>query len=65
MKYSCVFFCVYNSCSSQEYAKLQITKPAVREDMELVEQPTDDLFPCTCLRKRVRTFTCAFPQISA
>ncbi|XP_024919913.1 protein O-glucosyltransferase 2 isoform X2 [Cynoglossus semilaevis] len=46
-------FCYYYKLF-QEYAKLQITKPAVREDMELVEQPTDDLFPCTCLRKRAK-----------
>lgn len=40
--------------SPQEYAKLQVTKPKIRTGMELVEQPADDLFPCTCHRKRVR-----------
>lgn len=38
----------------QEYSKLQVTKPKIREGMELVEQPTDDLFPCSCHRKSVR-----------
>ncbi|XP_041721654.1 testis-expressed protein 30 [Coregonus clupeaformis] len=33
-----------------EYAKLQVTEPKVREGMERVEQPTDDLFPCSCHR---------------
>lgn len=40
--------------SSQEYAKLQVTQPKVREGMELVEQPSDDLFPCSCHRTKVR-----------
>ena len=34
----------------QEYAKLQVTEPKVREGMEQVEQPNDDLFPCSCHR---------------
>lgn len=41
----------------QEYAKLQVTEPKVRTDMELVEQPADDLFPCLCHRTRVRDDT--------
>uniref|UniRef100_A0A674NAD9 Protein O-glucosyltransferase 2 n=1 Tax=Takifugu rubripes TaxID=31033 RepID=A0A674NAD9_TAKRU len=38
----------------KQYAQLQITEPQVRQGMERVEQPTDDLFPCSCHRKRVR-----------
>nr|XP_005994557.2 PREDICTED: KDEL motif-containing protein 1 [Latimeria chalumnae] len=37
-----------------EYANLQVTEPKVRDGMELVEQPKDDLFPCTCHRKQMR-----------
>ncbi|XP_063069678.1 protein O-glucosyltransferase 2 [Engraulis encrasicolus] len=40
-------FCYYFRLF-QEYAKRQVTKPEVREGMELVEQPKDDLFPCYC-----------------
>ncbi|XP_061697057.1 protein O-glucosyltransferase 2-like isoform X2 [Syngnathoides biaculeatus] len=36
----------------EEYAKLQVTEPKIREGMELVEHPSDDLFPCSCLRKQ-------------
>ncbi|RXM98719.1 KDEL motif-containing protein 1 [Acipenser ruthenus] len=37
----------------KEYANLQVGEPKIREGMELVEQPKDDLFPCTCHRKKV------------
>ncbi|KAL2080797.1 hypothetical protein ACEWY4_022650 [Coilia grayii] len=40
-------FCYYFRLF-QEYAKRQVTEPEVREGMELVEQPKDDLFPCYC-----------------
>lgn len=36
----------------KQYAKLQISEPQVRHGMEQVEQPSDDLFPCSCHRKR-------------
>ncbi|XP_029559016.1 protein O-glucosyltransferase 2 [Salmo trutta] len=42
-------FCYYYKLF-QEYAKLQVTEPKIREGMERVEQPTDDLFPCSCHR---------------
>uniref|UniRef100_A0A8C6WZS2 Protein O-glucosyltransferase 2 n=1 Tax=Neogobius melanostomus TaxID=47308 RepID=A0A8C6WZS2_9GOBI len=42
-------FCYYYKLF-QKYAELQVTEPKVREGMELVEQPTDDLFPCYCQR---------------
>ncbi|KAL0985529.1 hypothetical protein UPYG_G00158110 [Umbra pygmaea] len=44
-------FC-YSYKLFQEYAKLQVTEPKVRDGMEPVEQPTDDLFPCSCHRKQ-------------
>ncbi|KAF3695058.1 KDEL motif-containing protein 1 Precursor [Channa argus] len=44
-------FCYYYKLF-QKYAKLQVTEPTVRKGMELVEQPTDDLFPCSCQRTR-------------
>ncbi|KAK5609710.1 Protein O-glucosyltransferase 2 [Crenichthys baileyi] len=43
-------FCYYYKLF-KEYARLQITEPKVRKGMELVEQPTDDLFPCSCDRR--------------
>ncbi|KAI4885914.1 hypothetical protein NFI96_030888 [Prochilodus magdalenae] len=46
-------FCYYFKLF-QEYAKLQVTEPKVREGMELVEQPKDDLFPCYCHRNEVK-----------
>ncbi|XP_018537484.1 protein O-glucosyltransferase 2 isoform X2 [Lates calcarifer] len=46
-------FCYYYKLF-KEYAKLQVTEPMVRKGMELVEQPTDDLFPCSCQRKRAK-----------
>uniref|UniRef100_A0A1A8ICF7 KDEL (Lys-Asp-Glu-Leu) containing 1 n=1 Tax=Nothobranchius kuhntae TaxID=321403 RepID=A0A1A8ICF7_NOTKU len=42
-------FCYYYKLF-KEYARLQITEPNVRKGMVLVEQPTDDLFPCSCHR---------------
>ncbi|XP_028447389.1 protein O-glucosyltransferase 2 [Perca flavescens] len=46
-------FCYYYKLF-QEYAKLQVTEPKIREGMELVEQPSDDLFPCSCHRTRAK-----------
>ncbi|MGH0182509.1 UNVERIFIED_CONTAM: hypothetical protein FKN15_009718 [Acipenser sinensis] len=45
-------FCYYVKLF-QEYANLLVGEPKIREGMELVEQPKDDLFPCTCHRKEV------------
>ncbi|XP_061924453.1 protein O-glucosyltransferase 2 [Entelurus aequoreus] len=45
----CYYFTLF-----QEYAGLQVTGPKIREGMELVEQPSDDLFPCSCLRTQVK-----------
>ncbi|CAL1582737.1 unnamed protein product [Knipowitschia caucasica] len=47
-------FCYYYKLF-QKYAALQITEPKVREGMELVEHPTDDLFPCDCQRTKPNT----------
>ncbi|TMS06951.1 KDEL motif-containing protein 1 [Larimichthys crocea] len=44
-------FCYYYRLF-QEYAKLQVTEPKIREGMEHVEQPSDDLFPCYCHRMK-------------
>ncbi|KAJ6667402.1 hypothetical protein lerEdw1_016523 [Lerista edwardsae] len=46
-------FCYYFKLF-QEYAKLQVNEPKVRDGMEKVEQPDDDLFPCSCHRKKVQ-----------
>lgn len=46
-------FCYYFKLL-QEYSYLQVSKPKIREGMELVEQPTDDHFPCTCHRNKVK-----------
>nr|XP_015194498.1 PREDICTED: KDEL motif-containing protein 1 isoform X2 [Lepisosteus oculatus] len=46
-------FCYYFKLF-MEYASLQINEPKVRDGMELVGQPKDDLFPCTCHRKKVK-----------
>lgn len=46
-------FCYYFKLF-QEYAKLQVNEPKIREGMEKVEQPDDDLFPCSCHRKKVK-----------
>lgn len=45
---------------TQEYASLQVREPQIREGMKRVEPQTeDDLFPCTCRRKKVtRTGQC-------
>ncbi|KAG9328553.1 hypothetical protein JZ751_013009, partial [Albula glossodonta] len=37
----------------EEYARLQVTEAKVREGMERVGQPKDDLFPCNCHRSKV------------
>ncbi|XP_062312490.1 protein O-glucosyltransferase 2 [Osmerus eperlanus] len=42
-------FCYYYKLF-QEYAKLQVREPRVREGMESVPQPSEDLFPCSCHR---------------
>ncbi|XP_030642642.1 protein O-glucosyltransferase 2 [Chanos chanos] len=46
-------FCYYFKLF-QEYAKLQVSEPQIREGMELVEQPKDDLFTCHCHRTKVK-----------
>ncbi|KAM9851095.1 protein O-glucosyltransferase 2 [Aulostomus maculatus] len=47
-------FCYYYKLF-QAYAKLQVTKPKIREGMEPVEeQPKKDLFPCSCHRMLVK-----------
>ncbi|KAJ8352528.1 hypothetical protein SKAU_G00240040 [Synaphobranchus kaupii] len=46
-------FCYYFKLF-QDYAKLQVSEPKIREGMELVEQPKDDLFPCSCHRRKVK-----------
>ncbi|ELK38424.1 KDEL motif-containing protein 1 [Myotis davidii] len=46
-------FCYYFKLF-QEYANLQVSEPQIREGMKRVEPQTeDDLFPCTCHRKKV------------
>ncbi|MBN3307191.1 KDEL1 protein, partial [Amia calva] len=55
-------FCYYFKLF-QEYANLQVSEPKVRDGMELVEQPKDDLFPCICHRKEASfdiIFTCVW-----
>ncbi|KAM8854635.1 protein O-glucosyltransferase 2 isoform 2-T2 [Spinachia spinachia] len=46
-------FCYYYKLF-KGYAKLQVTEPKIREGMELVEQPSDDLFPCSCHSTRAK-----------
>ncbi|XP_063160749.1 protein O-glucosyltransferase 2 isoform X2 [Candoia aspera] len=46
-------FCYYFQLF-QEYAKLQVSDPKVRDGMEKVVQPDDDLFPCNCHQKKVK-----------
>ncbi|KAI1885473.1 hypothetical protein AGOR_G00220560 [Albula goreensis] len=46
-------FCYYFRLF-QEYARLQVTEAKVREGMEQVGQPKDDLFPCNCHRGKVK-----------
>ncbi|XP_067890194.1 protein O-glucosyltransferase 2 isoform X1 [Heterodontus francisci] len=45
-------FCYYFKLF-QEYADLQVSEPKIRDGMELVDQPKDDLFPCVCHRTKV------------
>ncbi|KAK7832207.1 hypothetical protein U0070_015354 [Myodes glareolus] len=46
-------FCYYFKLF-QGYANLQVNKPQIREGMKRVEpQSEDDLFPCTCHRRKV------------
>ncbi|KAK7940012.1 hypothetical protein WMY93_003338 [Mugilogobius chulae] len=47
-------FCYYYKLF-QKYAALQVTEPKVREGMELVEHPSDELFPCDCHRNPPKT----------
>ncbi|KFP88525.1 KDEL motif-containing protein 1, partial [Acanthisitta chloris] len=44
-------FCYYFKLF-QDYASLQVSEPKIRDGMEKVQQPDDDLFPCTCHRKK-------------
>nr|XP_023695917.1 KDEL motif-containing protein 1 [Paramormyrops kingsleyae] len=44
-------FCYYFKLL-QAYAALQISKPKVREGMERLQQPNEELFPCSCHRQR-------------
>ncbi|XP_077339047.1 protein O-glucosyltransferase 2 [Lithobates pipiens] len=46
-------FCYYFKLF-QTYAKLQVSEPKIREGMEIVEHPTDNLFPCQCHRNMVK-----------
>ncbi|XP_039193653.1 protein O-glucosyltransferase 2 isoform X3 [Crotalus tigris] len=46
-------FCYYFKLF-QEYAKLQVSDPKVRDGMEKVGQPDEDLFPCNCHRTKVQ-----------
>ncbi|XP_066032523.1 protein O-glucosyltransferase 2 isoform X1 [Chamaea fasciata] len=46
-------FCYYVKLF-QEYASLQVSEPKIRDGMEKVQQPDDDLFPCTCHRKKAK-----------
>ncbi|XP_036153239.1 protein O-glucosyltransferase 2 isoform X2 [Myotis myotis] len=47
-------FCYYFKLF-QEYANLQVSEPQIREGMKRVEPQTeDDLFPCTCHRKKTK-----------
>ncbi|XP_038673680.1 protein O-glucosyltransferase 2 isoform X4 [Scyliorhinus canicula] len=46
-------FCYYFKLF-QEYADLQVGEPKIRDGMELVEQPKDDLFPCVCHRTKTK-----------
>lgn len=47
-------FCYYFKLF-QEYAKLQVNEPQIREGMKLVEPQTEeDLFPCRCHRKKTK-----------
>ncbi|KAM5180986.1 protein O-glucosyltransferase 2 [Mantella aurantiaca] len=46
-------FCYYFKLF-QAYAKLQVGEPKIREGMEIVEHPSDNLFPCQCHRNLVK-----------
>ncbi|XP_025219805.1 KDEL motif-containing protein 1 isoform X2 [Theropithecus gelada] len=47
-------FCYYFKLF-QEYANLQVSEPQIREGMKRVQPQTeDDLFPCTCHRKKTK-----------
>ncbi|XP_063248461.1 protein O-glucosyltransferase 2 isoform X2 [Prinia subflava] len=46
-------FCYYFKLF-QEYASLLVSEPKIREGMEKVQQPDDDLFPCTCHRRKAK-----------
>ncbi|KAG7260497.1 hypothetical protein CRUP_006582 [Coryphaenoides rupestris] len=46
-------FCYYYKLF-EKYAELQVSEPMVRSGMTLVEQPSDDLFPCSCQRRTVK-----------
>ncbi|XP_068121358.1 protein O-glucosyltransferase 2 [Hyperolius riggenbachi] len=45
----CYYFKLFNA-----YAKLQVSEPKIREGMEFVEHPSDNLFPCKCHRHKVK-----------
>ncbi|KAJ8388562.1 hypothetical protein AAFF_G00132760 [Aldrovandia affinis] len=55
-------FCYYFKLF-QEYSRLQVSEARVREGMELVEQPKDDLFPCSCHRRKVAKVLLLFWQL--
>ncbi|KAM8975085.1 protein O-glucosyltransferase 2 [Pelodytes ibericus] len=44
-------FCYYFKLF-EAYAKLQVNEPKIRDGMELVELPSDNLFPCECHRNQ-------------
>lgn len=46
-------FCYYFKLF-QEYAALQVNEPKIRDSMELVDHPKDELFPCVCHRTKSR-----------
>ncbi|XP_056411685.1 protein O-glucosyltransferase 2 isoform X4 [Hyla sarda] len=46
-------FCYYFKLL-QAYAKLQVSKPKIRDGMEKVENTSDNFFPCECPRIKVK-----------
>lgn len=46
-------FCYYFKLF-QAYAKLQVSKPKIRDGMEKVENTVDNYFPCECQRNKVK-----------
>ncbi|XP_069826838.1 protein O-glucosyltransferase 2 isoform X2 [Dendropsophus ebraccatus] len=46
-------FCYYFKLF-QAYAKLQVSKPKIRDGMEKVENTSDNFFPCECQRNKVK-----------